>query len=215
MTCRMLLADDHLMVRQGLRALLEQEAGFEVVAEADNGYQAVDWARQHPVDLVLMDISMPVLSGLESTYQIKAQSPDLKVVVLSQYADQRFVERAFQAGANGYVHKTSPFEELVQALRMVVNDQVYISPVIAQMVIDGFVERLGVAVPAANLTSREREILQLVSEGWTNPQMADHLHLSKRTVATHRQNLMNKLDLHTVAELTKYAFREGLTSLEE
>ena len=214
MTWRILLADDHPIVRQGLRALIEKETDFDVVAEADDGLQALDQVRQHQPDLVIMDLSMPGLNGLEATHQLKIQWPDLKVVVLSQHADRRFVARAFQAGAVGYLLKGGVFEELVLALRAVATGRTYLSPEIAGLVIDGFVEHLNDETPTAILTAREREIVQLIVEGWTSPQIADRLHLSQRTVDTHRRNLMVKLDLHTVADLTKYALREGLTSLD-
>lgn len=201
------------MLRQALGALLDQEMDFEVVAQASDGRQALDLVRREKPDVVIMDLTMPHLNGIEATRQIKAEHPQAQVVALSQHTDRRFVVGVFQSGATGYVVKEELFTELARAIRTVAAGQVYLSPPVAGMVVEGFVRQLDREVPAGVLTPREREVLQLIVEGHTTPEIARNLHLSARTVTTHRQHLMDKLDIHTVAELTKYALREGLTPL--
>jgi two-component system, NarL family, response regulator NreC len=216
MNLRIVLADDHQIVRDGLRVLLEQESGMEVVAEAEDGRTAVELARQEKPDVVVMDIAMPDLNGIEATRQIKAEMPNVKIIALSMHADKRFVAGMFQAGASGYLLKKGAFRELTQAIRDVVADNKYMSPKIASVVIEDYVQQLSEKpAPGADvLTAREREVLQLLVEGKTAEQIAAHLHVSINTVGTHRHHIMDKLNIRSLPELTKYAIREGLTFLE-
>jgi DNA-binding NarL/FixJ family response regulator len=213
---RILLADDHQMMREGLRAVLAREPTIEVVGEAENGRLALELVRSLSPDIVVMDITMPDLNGVDATRLIFARYPDVKVIALSVYADQRYVLAMLKAGASGYVVKAAAGEELLHAIKAVVKNKKYISPEITGVLIEGY---LGGAVspeePAgALLGAREREVLQLLAEGKTSGEIAAALHISTSTVEAHRRNIMKKLDLHSVAELTKYAIREGLTSLE-
>lgn len=216
MSIRIILADDHQIMRDGLRGLLEQQAGIEVVAEAEDGHAAVNLTRKLQPDVVVMDIAMPGLNGIDAARRIKAEMPEVKIIALSMHADRRFVAGMFGVGASGYLLKEGAFHELVQAVSDVAADQVYVSSKVARFVIEGYVNFLhkesspGIDV----LSSREREVLQLLVEGKTGEQIASHLNLSTNTVGSHRHHIMNKLDLHTLPELTKYAIREGLTSLE-
>ena len=216
MNLRIVLADDHEIVRDGLGALLEQQAGMEVVAQADSGHAAVALAREHRPDIIVMDIAMPDLNGIEATRQIKSEMPEIRVIALSMHADKRFVAGMLQAGASGYLLKKGAFRELAQAVRDVMKDRVYLSPKIADVVIRDYVQHLSKA-PAPGesaLTPREREVLQLLVEGKSAEQIAGQLHISANTVGTHRHRIMEKLDIHSLPELTKYAIREGFTSLE-
>ena len=216
MSTRIILADDHQIMRDGLRALLEQQDGMQVVGEADDGHAAVALTRKLQPDVVVMDITMPDLNGIEATRRIKAEMPEVKIIALSMHTDRRFVAGMFQAGASGYLLKDGAFHELVQAVRDVAADQVYVSSKVAKFVIEDYVHFLfKESSPEIDvLTSREREVLQLLVEGKTGEQIAAHLHVSTNTVGSHRHHIMNKLDLHSLPELTKYAIREGLTSLE-
>jgi DNA-binding NarL/FixJ family response regulator len=228
---KVLLADDHRIVREGLRSLLETQPDLQVVAEASDGRQAVEMARQLSPDVVVMDVAMPQLNGIEATRQISAEEPAMKVVALSMHSDRRFVSEALKAGASGYVLKDGAFDELISAIRAVVADRVYLSPRVAGVVVEDYVRRLptrghdGAQQPGDDdstsarrsvfdaLTPREREVLQLMAEGYATKEVAHRLHVSVKTVETHRRQIMEKLDLHSVAELTKYAIREGLTAL--
>ena len=210
---RILLVDDHKIVREGLRSLLETEPGFEVIAEASDGRTAVQMAHEQTPDVVVMDIAMPHLNGIEATRQIVNDHRNTKVIALSMHSDRRFMSEMLKAGASGYLLKDAASEELIQSIRTVVNGKVYLSPQIADVVVDDYLRRLPDAEPTvfAKLTAREREVLQLMSEGKATKQIAALLHVSIKTVETHRRQLMEKLNLHSVAELTKYAIREGLT----
>jgi DNA-binding NarL/FixJ family response regulator len=216
MGIRVLLADDHQMVRDGLRALLEREPGIEVVGEAENGRMAVQMVRKTGADVVVMDIGMPDLNGIEATRQIVALAPGIKVMALSMHADKRFVGEMFRAGAAAYLLKDCAFAELAGALRVVLAGQVYLTPRIAGTIIKDYVGRLSADQVSAfaTLTSREREVLQLLAEGNSVKAIAGRLHISPKTVETHRQQLMHKLDLENLADLVKYAIREGFTSLD-
>ncbi|MDY6917006.1 MAG: response regulator transcription factor [Chloroflexota bacterium] len=217
MSIRVVLADDHRIMRQGLSSLLEKEQDIEVVAEADNGRQAVELARTQRPDVIVMDLSMPDLNGVEATRQIVGDDLAVKVLALSMHSDRRFVAGVLGAGASGYLLKDCALDELIRAIRVVMAGQVYLSSGIAGTMVEGYVRR-GVDddSPLFNsLSAREREVLQLISEGKTTKETASALGVSVKTVETHRQQVMNKLNIHSVAELTKYAVREGLTSLEE
>jgi DNA-binding NarL/FixJ family response regulator len=216
MTIKILLTDDHQIVRHGLRSLLESEPDMKVVAEADNGRDALRLVQKLSPQVVIMDISMPDLNGIEATRQILADSPGVKVIALSMHSDSSFVLNMLKAGASGYLLKDCALEELVKAVRTVVGNKTYLSPGVSDIVIKDFVG--GWATTGASafaiLTPREREVLQLITEGKTTNQVADALCVSVKTVEAHRKQLMNKLGIHSVAELTKYAIRQGLTSLE-
>ena len=216
MGLRIVLADDHKIIREGLRVLLEEHTGTEVIAETENGRTTVGLSRSLKPDVVVMDITMPDLNGFEATRQIVAESPDTKVIALSMHSDRKFVMEMINAGASGYLLKDDAFEELEKALHTVTNNQMYMSPKIADVVGKNYmryIPRKDFSVPTV-LTNREREVLQLLAEGKTTHQISSSLHLGAKTVATHRRKIMHKLDLHSIAELTKYAIREGLTSLE-
>lgn len=216
MSITILLADDHKIVRDGLRALLENQPDMKVIAEAENGRTAVQLARQKKPQVVIMDISMPDLNGIEATRQMIRELPDIKVIALSMHSDRRYILRMFRAGAVGFLLKDCAFEELVSAINTAIADQPYVSPSIAGVIIQDFV-RSGSQISSSAtdvLTAREREVLQLLAEGWATKEIASHLHLSVKTVETHRRRIMEKLGLHGIAELTKYAIREGLTSLD-
>ena len=216
MSIRILLADDHQIMRDGLRAILASEESFEIVGEADNGREAVTLARTLVPDVIIMDIGMPDLNGVEATRQVKAENPGVKVIALSMYADRGYVLGILEAGASGYVLKAGAYDELQRAVKAVTQGRDYLSPDITQMVIDAQVRapsQRGTST-RADLGPREREIVQLLAEGHTSPEIARRLHISTRTVETHRRNIMSKLDLHSVAEITKYAIRKGLTSLD-
>jgi DNA-binding NarL/FixJ family response regulator len=210
---RIILADDHAMMREGLRAILETELGYTVVAQAGNGRETVHLAKTHAPDLVIMDISMPDLNGIEATRQILAELPGTKVIALSMHADKRFVGEMLGAGASGYLLKQSAMDELQQAIQCVMAGKTYISPEIAGAVIQEYVE-MKRGAEREELTAKEREVLQLIAEGLSTKEIALKLSVSVPTIETHRQHIMAKLRLHTVAELTKYAIRTGLTSLE-
>lgn len=212
MKIRILLADDHRIVRDGLRNLLEKKCDADVIGEAETGRVAVQLARKLRPDVVLMDLAMPDLNGLEATRKIVTEAPEVKVVVLSMHADRRFVTGALSSGASGYLLKDCSFEELAVALRAVAAGQRYLSPAVAGVVIE-HLGRTPNCSPCAVLTPREREILQLLAEGTTTKKIASKLNVSVKTVETHRHQIMQKLSVGSIAELTKYAIREGLTSL--
>lgn len=216
MSIRILLADDHKITRQGLRSLLEKQQDMEVVAEAEDGRTAVRLAGELSLNVVIMDVTMPDLNGVEATRQIVSQSPDVKIIALSMHSDTLFVTEMLRSGASGYLLKDCAFEELARAIHAVVAGKTYLSPSVSGVVVDDYLHRLSKAdfSDSQVLTDREREVLQLLAEGKSTKQIALKLHISVKTVETHRRQMMNKLDIHTVAELTKYAIRKGLTSLE-
>jgi DNA-binding NarL/FixJ family response regulator len=216
MAIKVLIADDHQIVRQGLRTLLEKEPDLQVVAEADDGRATVQLVREMLPDVVIMDVAMPDLNGIEATRQIVAEFPKIKVIALSMYADRRFVVNMLKAGASGYLLKECAFEELVRAIRLVLSHKTYLSPGVTDIVVKDFVQGAPGTEPSvfSVLSPREREVLQLMAEGKSTSQIASSLYVSVKTVETHRQQVMQKLNIHSIAELTKYAIREGLTSLE-
>ena len=215
MSIRVLLADDHNMFRQGLRALLEKEPGLSVVAEAEDGREALDLVTKMKPDVVVMDVGMPNLNGIEATRRVAETVPETNVLALSTHSDKRFVREMFSAGASGYLLKDSAFQELALAIRTVADDRTYLSPGVTGAVIQDFVEHRkgGDASVFSLLTARQREVLQLTAEGKTTKDIAAQLQVSVKTIESHRQKIMAKLDVHSIAELTKYAVREGLTSI--
>jgi DNA-binding NarL/FixJ family response regulator len=215
MSIKVILADDHKIMRDGLRSLLEKEPDIEVVAEAEDGRTAVQQVQELSPDIVIMDVSMQDLNGIEATRQIIAKYPDVKVLALSMHSDKTYVAGILSAGASGYLLKDSAFDELAEAIRVVISGQFYLSSRVAGIVTKDYVRHLsGASDPSthSNLTAREREVLQLLAEGKSKKQVALQLNMSVKTVETHRQNIMEKLDIYSIAELTKYAIREGLTS---
>lgn len=215
MRTRIMLVDDHMMIRQGLRSLIGRQDGMEVIAEAEDGRQAVELAHQLKPDVIIMDISMPNLNGIEAARRILSESPGTRIIALSMHADSEFVVRMLEAGACGYMLKDCAFEELIAAIRTVLSGRSYLSPGIAAAA-NG--QARAPAAPAraalSALTPREREVLQLIAEGKSTKRVAGDLDLSVKTIETHRHNIMEKLGIHTVAELTKYAIRQGLTDLD-
>ncbi len=203
-----LIADDHQIFRDGLRSLLQGKPDFEVLGEASDGQTTVSLTRELRPDVVIMDVVMPQMNGIEATQQIAADSPAVKVLALSMYSDKRLVKRMLDAGASGYLLKDCAFEELTDAIDTVTSDQVYLSPRMAELVADRS------ATGGPGLTARETEVLKLVSEGRTTRQIGDQLRISVKTVETHRKHIMDKLGLHSVASLTKFAVREGLTTID-
>jgi len=216
MSVRILLADDHGIIRQGLHSLLEKQPDMEVVAEAEDGRRALDLVQELLPDIVIMDVTMPNLNGVDATRQIVDRFPKVKVIALSIHSNRRFVADMLKAGASGYILKECLFDELVRAIRTVTTDSIYLSPRITSIVIDDYVNIMPddeVSISSV-LTDREREVLQLLAEGKSTKQIALALHVSTKTIEANRRQIMEKLDIHSVAELTKYAVREGLTSLE-
>jgi DNA-binding NarL/FixJ family response regulator len=213
MSIKVLLADDHRIMRECLNSLIEQESDMKVVGEAEDGRVAVRLARELSPDMVIMDITMPDLNGVEATQQILSESPDVKVLALSMHSDEHFVAGMLKAGGSGYLLKDCAAEELVQAIRSVVSGEQYLSAKIAGIVIESY--RRGLPKEQLNnvpeLTTREREVLQLVAEGNTSKKIADRLYVSVKTVDAHRQKIMDKLNIRTVAGLTKFAIQKGLT----
>jgi DNA-binding NarL/FixJ family response regulator len=216
MTIKILIADDHKIVREGLRALIGKQPGMEIIAEAENGRTAVELVQKLLPDVVIMDVAMPDLNGIEATRQIVAKASNIKIIALSMHSDRRFVVEMLKVGASGYLLKDCAFEELAHAIRAVVVNRIYLSPKINDLVIREYIRlfpKTEFSVFSV-LTPRQRQVLQLLSEGKTTRQIAFHLQVSVKTVETYRQQIMDKLNIHSIAELTKYAIREGLTSLE-
>lgn len=207
-----LLADDHQMIREGLRMLLNSQAGMQVVGEAADGREAVELVKEHQPSVVVMDLNMPELNGVDATKKAIAARPGLKVVCLSAQTSRKTTNDVFAAGATGFVMKESAFDELARAIRTVVKGKVYVSPAIAGILIGDYVRASNPRSDRAALSDREREVLQLISEGQTTKSIASRLDVSVKTVETHRRNLMQKLNVDSVAELTKYAIREGITT---
>jgi DNA-binding NarL/FixJ family response regulator len=210
---KILVVDDHKMMRDGLTSLLEHE-GLTVVGECGDGHEAVDLARRLRPDVVVMDLAMPGLNGVDATRQLVADLPGVKVLALSAHSDRRDVVAMFQAGAVGYVLKSSAAKELLEAVRAIGTGLTYVSPAVAAIVVSNCVTPGSPTQPGKRLSPRERQVLQLLAEGNSSKDIARTLNLAVTTVETHRRQIMDKLNVRTVAELTKYAIREGLTSLE-
>jgi DNA-binding NarL/FixJ family response regulator len=214
-----LVADDHTLVRRGLVSLLSLGEGIDVVAEAADGRAAVDLALQLDPDVVLMDIGMPLLNGLEATGQLKKQAPHIKILVLSAYDNEEYITQVIRSGANGYLLKNSSADELYRAIRSVFSGHAFFSPGVSKIIADSYVRESsndGTAPPSGNagrLTPREKEIVQLVAEGHSHQEVGEILHISIRTVDTHCNNIMKKLDIHENAGLVTYAIKNGIVIL--
>ena len=213
---KVLIAEDHGVVRQGLRALVEEAPDIEVVGEAQDGLEVVELAKQLLPDVILMDITMPNLNGVEATRFIREDNPDIRIIALSVHFDKHFVMEMLRAGASGYVLKSYLFDEVLRAIRTVMTDRHYLSPKITEIVLDDYIPLISRTETSAkeHLNARERQIVQLLAEGKTTKQIALQLHVSPKTVDSNRRQVMTKLGISSVAELTKYAIREGLTSAD-
>ena len=210
---RILLADDHTLVRQGLRKLLEERPDWEVIAEAGDGREAVRLAEQHKPDVAILDVAMPLLNGIETTRQIARRVPNTRVLVLSMHADEAYVTQILQAGATGYLLKDSADVDLLKAVEEAAHGRSFFSPAITRVMLDDYVRQLadkGVTDRYESLSEREREIFQLIAEARTNKEIAALLNVSPSTVETHRAHIMEKLDLHSAAEIVLYAVRRGV-----
>lgn len=210
---RVIIAEDHTILREGLRALLSSDSRFEVVAEAEDGRAAVEFCEDHLPDLLLIDLSMPRMNGLEAIKEIKKKNSEIKIIALTVHRTEEYILATLQAGANGYVLKDATHSELMMAMEHVMTGERYLSPGISEKVIEGYLEgkKLSKGKTAWDtLTNREREILKLIAEGYKNKGIAKDLCISTKTVEKHRANLMKKLDLHNTAELTAYAMEKGL-----
>jgi DNA-binding NarL/FixJ family response regulator len=210
MRCRVLLADDHQIVREGLRGLLEK-AGHEVIGEASDGREALRLVRTLNPDVAVLDMSMPLLNGLDAAHEIRRLAPTIKTILLTMHSDKSYVLQAMRGGARGYVLKTQASEDLIRAIREVLRGEVYISPGVAASVVDAYLGKSD--VDGDPLTPRERQILQLVAEGKTTKEIAGLLSVSFKTAESHRNRIMKKLDIHNVTGLVHYAIRRGITQL--
>jgi len=207
-----MLVDDHQMFREGLKALLQSETDFLITGEAEDGLQAGEFCRELAPDVVIMDISMPGINGVEATRRIHEESPDVKIIILSMYTEKRFIMGALKAGATGIVAKNSASSELVDAIQAVVNGNNYLSPSVSDVLVHNFLASDTDTGPK-NLSPRERQILQLIAMGKGAKEIGAELNISNKTVEAHRMQLMKKLDIRNVAELVKYAIREGVVEL--
>jgi DNA-binding NarL/FixJ family response regulator len=216
MTTRIIIADDHRIMREGLASMLRSEPELDVIAQAGDGAEVVRLARELQPDMVITDISMPGLNGIEAMRGILEEAPGVKILCLSVHDEKRLVSAVMDAGAAGYLLKDCAFEELLRAVRAVISNKVYISPGVAGVLMQDYRDRRGAAHTSAfsELTAREREVVQLIAEGNSTRAIAERLHLSAKTVATHRERIMVKLRVNGTAQLTRYAIREGLASLD-
>ena len=214
MSTRIILADDHAILRHGLSKLIQQQEDMEVIAQAGDGHSIVDLTRELSPDIVVMDIGMPDLNGIDATMQINRDFPKVKVIGLSMHSGKKFISEMLKAGASGYLLKDCAFEELITAIKTVMEGKTYLSPSIADVIVENYVRPSNQEEQSvfSTLSQREREVLQLLSEGKTTKQIGLALHISAKTVEGHRLRIMSKLNIDNVANLTKYAIREGLTS---
>jgi len=210
---RIILAEDHTIIREGLKSLLSSDPNFEVVGEAADGREAIAFVEKLTPDIVLMDLSMPRMDGVEAIRQIKKRCPGTRVLVLTVHKNEEYILATLQAGADGYVLKYVGHAELVSAIHTVLKGEPYLTPAVSQIVLEGYLEGKSTAKPVSSwdtMTPREREILKLIAEGYKNREIAELLHISMKTAATHRANIMKKLDLHSAAALTAYAMERSL-----
>lgn len=214
MKVRILLADDHRIMREGLRHLLEKEDGFEVVGEADNGETAVHLARELTPQVIIMDLSMPVLSGIEATRRLKASQGEVKILALSMHSDRAFVMEALDAGANGYLLKECAGDELIEAVHRIFAGEAYLCGKVAGVILDNLRRNQEAPATLDLLTKREREVFKYIASGLSTKEVAFSLNVSSKTIETQRMAIMRKLKLRNMTELIKLAIREGLTSLE-
>ena len=217
MSIKVIIADDHKIMRDGLKSMLEKQRDIEIIAEASNGRTTVELAIKLNPDVIIMDVSMPDMNGIEATLRIIEKSPKIKVIALSMHSDRQFIIEMLNAGASGYLLKDCAFHELINAIHSVASNRSYLSPEIADVMIKEYkhvISKESLSVFSL-LTSRERQVLQLIAEGKTTKEIAYTLKVSTKTIETYRQQIMYKLDIHSIAGLTKYAVREGLTSIEE
>ena len=210
-----LVADDHPVVRKGLWSCLANKENLKVVGEAADGVETIHKVRELAPDIVLMDLAMPKMDGVAVTEVLRREAPEVKVLILSMHRNRETVLRVLQAGARGYVLKDSPPEELVRAVEAVNEGEAFLSPEVARFALNEFVSSVSPAAPLARLSEREREVLALIAEGKSNKEIANHLSIGVRTAETHRERIMRKLDIHSVAGLTKFAITHGLVSLDE
>lgn len=217
MGIRFVLADDHRIMREGLAAMLRQEQDFEIAGQADDGAQLVRLARKLQPDIVITDISMPGLNGIEAIRRILEDTPGVKVLCLSVHCEKPLVTAVMDAGAAGYLLKDCMYEELVRAVRAILAQQVYISPGVAGVLMQAYRERQGAGHSSAfsALTGRELEVVQLIAEGHSTKAIAERMHVSAKTVGTHREHILQKLRLNGTADLTRYAIQEGIVSVEK
>lgn len=215
MSIKIILADDHAMLRHGLSRSFEQEEDIDVVGQTQDGHSTIEMAKELMPDIVIMDIGMPGLNGIETTRRVVQDCPTIKVIGLSMHSSDKYVREMFRAGASGYLLKDCTFDELVEAIRTVMSGQTYISPAIGDMIIREYTSKEDEHKSVFSvLSQREREVLQLLSEGKTTKQIGRRLHISPKTVEAHRLRVMDKLEIDNVAQLTKYAIQEGLTEAE-
>ena len=221
MPITVLIVDDHQIVRDGLRSMLSREMDIKVMGEAENGREAITLARKLRPQVVVMDIGMKELNGIDATRLLVEELPDTKVIALSMHCDRRYIADMLAAGASGYLVKDSAFDELALAIRTVMQGRRHLSAMIADVVLDDYINRMNDEAPVRStgksraLSPREREVLQLVAEGQSTKEIAAELHLSGKTVETHRRQIMDKLGIFNIAGLIKFAVREGLTGLED
>ena len=215
MTLKILIADDHQLFRKGLISLINQNSDYEVISEASNGRIAVRLAKKLSPDIVIMDVNMPELNGIDATRLIRSDSAEIKIIALSMYSDKRFIKEMLKSGSNGYVVKDCAFDELLIAIKTVMAGNIYLSPDVTASIVDDITNSATASISQAYpLSTREREVLQLIAEGNSTKEIASSMCLSPKTIESHRKNIMDKLEIHSVAELTKFAIREGLTSLD-
>ena len=215
MNIKVILADDHKMIRTCIRSMLNKYSDIEVIAETENGEETIQKARELQPDVIIMDLCMPDLNGIDATFQIVSKSLNIKVLALSMYSDEHFVMDIFKAGATGFITKDTDFEELVNAIRLVNSNHIYLCPGLSKVIaVDSIKKDLeSIRLTRSVLSGREYEVLKLFAEGKTTKTIASELYVSAKTVETHRQHIMDKLGIHSLVELTKYAIREGLTNL--
>ena len=217
MSIEVILADDHVIVREGIKAAIEGQAkDIEIIAEASNGEEVLNMAKNNPADIYVLDIAMPILNGIETSARLIKMDPKSRVIILSVHDEKIFVENALRSGAKGYILKESQTSEVIHAIRQVYRNRFYLCPAVSKYIVKGFLGKknnYGSLEKTVELTQREREILQLVSEGFSNKEIAKRLRLSLNTVHVHRNNIMFKLDIHKQAGLIRYALKEGICQI--